>query len=258
MTILKRMAFGLLAVGLMMTVAAAGPNAGGVMVLHATSIAYTADVTDYTGQSNVWCGNDGPEPPQVQVCPPYDPWEGANPCIVTAANPTSTVGLDLPQVFFVMAAFDGDSCPRLKSTSFGLKYDEAKLGIAGQGPCQPDNLSLEIPLASSEDGQEFPFSMSGVGLAFSTVRTSRLQELYWFGAYAYSGDSNLLELVRPPNVTSDDDWIWVDDSVPPVEDKVHAAGKLGFGGTVGENPPPGPSPVEEISWGQIKATYSTK
>lgn len=208
------------------------------MVVHATGLSYTTDITDFTGLSGIWCGEDGPAPPELPVCPPYDPWEGANPCVVTAANPTSAMPLDVAQIWFVLGAFPPGSCPRVRGATFGLHYDEAKLGIVAYGPCAADDV-LEIYLESSEDGEPFPADRSGVGLAyFPGPRTSHLQELYWFAGYAYSappGDRSF-EIIAPPGWWG---WTWGDDATPPNEDPVACAGRLGFGGTVGYNPIPG-------------------
>lgn len=262
MTILKRMAWGALVVIATTSVAsaAAGPNHAGVLVVHATSVAYTSDTANYTGQSGIWCGNDGPEPPNVQQCEPYDPYNGTIPCVPTAANPTSTMPADAAHVWYVMAAFppDNDSCPRVKAIAFGIKYDESKLVIAATGLCGTSDDVFELPAPSAEDGQPWPASESGMALSFTQVRTSQLMELYWFAGYAYAGATNVtFEIANYPNQAMK----FVDDSVPPKEDAIVVGvetGVLGFNGTVGLNPAPSPNPVEEISWGQIKATYSTK
>lgn len=255
MTILQRTALGLLAVGLIATCSLAGPNAGGVLVVHATSVAYTTEITDYTHQSGVWCGNDGPAPPNQQDCPPYDPYEGTIPCNTAAAVPTMAGAADTPRIWYVMAAF-ADDCPRIKALSFGIDYDEEKVVIVnpgGFGPCDPANVfAIDVP--SIEDSEPWPASKAAIGLSFSIPLTSKLAELYWFAAYSYDGSPSTITVYDATQVN--EHGLFQDDSVPPVADPIAGYGVLGIAGGVGTNPVPIPSPVEETTWGQIKSTYS--
>lgn len=232
---------------------AAGANAGGVLVVHATTIAYTVDdVSTYWGRSGVGCGQDLPAQPERNVCPPYDPADGANPCLPTAANPTmATPPAGTSYVWYVMAAFAEGSCPRLKAVGFRFDYDPLKIAITAQGT-DPDIFEVQLP---SDEGPAFPGPGSGVGVTFPLqTKTSRLQEIYWFAGYAYDGAVDATWTLRAKSAT---DFSFVDDSAPPKTDRIEGFGKLGLGGTAGVNIPP-VSPTEEISWGRVKATYGRK
>jgi len=255
MTILQRIALGVLAVGLIATGAMAGPNEGGVLVVHATSLAYTSDATSYLGQSGVACGQDGPEPPDIPVCPPYDPVGGAIPCVPTAANPTASVADSESFIWYVMAAFSDQSCPKLKAVGFGFDYDEDALGIAAWGYTDGTVSAFAVEQESRYDSRPFPAPGASTGLSFQSVRTSRLQELYWFAGYAYSaGAVKRFSIIGHTNPLN---HFFIDDAVPGVEDPITGYGYMGFLGETGSNPEPtAPSPIDETTWGQIKATYS--
>ena len=57
--------------------ATAGPNAGGVLVVHAANVVYTSTATSYMGLSGVSCGQD--EGGANQDCPFYEPPAGRSP-----------------------------------------------------------------------------------------------------------------------------------------------------------------------------------
>ena len=218
------------------SISEAGPNAGGVLVVHATTIVYTADPSGYAGDSGVACGQDGPAPPGVQQCPPYDPIDGAIPCSPSAANPTSTMPAGVPHVWYVMAAFPENSCPRLKGVSFRVDYERTRMVILAQGPASG---TFEVTLDSDLDGQPFPASGSGTGVAFDTVRTSLLQEVYWFAGYAYGCAGGAVFSLRAKDR---EDHAFVDDSQPPLQDYIAGFGDLGLGGAIGFYPFPLPEP----------------
>jgi hypothetical protein len=297
MMFVQRIAWALLIVCLAAPVAlAAGPNAGGVLVVHSTSLTYTVDVPSYMGQSTVGCGQDGPALPNVPVCPPYDP---VGSCVVTAANPTSSQPVDVAQVWYVMAAFPPQSCPRLKATGFGIMYDETRVAIVATG--LDDTYAFDVKGASTIDGRPWPAPGSQVGWSIGYPlplgpSTSRLLELYWFAGYAYAGAGDAFFQLVQHAVAANRNWI--DDSVPPKEDPIKGYGKLGFAGSTGTNPVPVQeiygccingvcqvltvdectaaagaqlsglcdpavpdgdecaTPVEETTWGQVKQKYS--
>ena len=240
MILVKR--FILAAVILVLTapIALAGPNAGGVLVLHDPGLTYTTDAT-YIGLSGVACGQDGPVSPAVQVCPPYDPIGGANPCDPEAANPTSAMGHDVMHVWYVMAAFPNWSCPRLKSLGFRIKYDPTKVYVDPSKNGAADASAFFVTVSSDEDGSPFPSDRSGVGLSFTGVRTSRLQELWWFAGYSYSGATAPTFAVEVMSGAGNN--LFGDDSFPTDTDLIAGFGTLGFDGTVGVNPIPGSSPI---------------
>ncbi len=254
MALVKQFALAVLILALISPIALAGPNEGGVLVMHATTLEYTSDVEDYTGMSGVRCGQDGPLAPSQQVCPPYDPIGGADPCNPLAANPTSTIAAEVPTVWYVMAAFADDSCPRLKGVTFRIHYDPTKVAITANGESDAD-VAITVPLNSDEDNSPFPANRSGMGMSFLNARTSRLQEIWWFAGYAYAGVSDATFAVE----VAAGNAYFADDSNPRKEDTIQGFGILGLGGTTGSNPEPlPPLPVEAASWGRIKATYRTE
>ena len=215
----------------------AGPNAGGVLVMHATTLEYTSDV-DYAGMSGVACGQDGPSFPAIQECPPYDPIGGADPCIPEAANPTSTMLDDVPHVWYIMAAFPPaafplGSCPRLKTMGFRLRYDPTKVAVVANG-ADDYEISLQLPLPSDVDQSGFPSNRSGMALSFWDARTSRLQEIWWFAGYSYSGAQEATFAVEV--LEGEGNGSFVDDSFPSHLDEIAGFGVLGLGGATGYNP----------------------
>lgn len=234
MVCVKRLVLALMVLAVAAPAVLAGPNAGGVLVVHGTTLQYTTDVASYTGMSGVACGQDGPWMPWVTECPPYDPIGGATPCNPNAANPTlATPPVGESYVWYVMAAFSDVSCPRLKGVSFRIDYDPLKVGITSSG-YDPEAFVLAID--SDLDISVFPAPGSGVGIVFPDVaRTSRLQEVYWFAGYAYEGVTDATWGLRAKSNT---DNFFVDDSHPAKTDRIAGFGRLGLGGTVGANPAP--------------------
>ncbi len=237
MTFVQRVALACLILALVAPMALAGPNAGGVLVVHSTTLAYT-DTDEYIGQSGIACGQDGPEFPGTQECPPYDPIGGATPCNVNAAVATSNNAAEATTVWFVLAAFAEQTCPRLKATAFAFRYDSTEVTVFDYGAQDPSDpqLVFELPSPSQYDQQPFPASGSSMALSFTQLRTSQLQELIWFAGYSYTGSTEpRWQLQGHANALN---RFFVDDSVPPVEDAIEGYGYLGFEGTPGFNPSP--------------------
>jgi hypothetical protein len=253
MALAKRFFLAITVLALAAPIALAGPNAGGVLVVHATNVVYSSGM-DYAGQSVIGCGQDLPALPSEPVCPPYDPNTGAIPCLPNAANPSMST---LPAegeafIWYVMAAFPQGSCPKLKGVSFRFDYDPAKVFVIGSGT-DAGNFALDFP--SDNTGDPFPASGSGVGVSFSTeMRTGWLSEVYWFAGYTDPAASDVTWSLR---VKSAVDNFFVGDGVPAAKDPIAALGVLGFGATPGNNPQVA-LPVETKSWGQVKATYGTR
>jgi hypothetical protein len=252
---MKKIVWLLVLIGSQASLALAGPNAGGVLVVHSASVAYTTDLPSYNGLSGVACGQDGPAPPFEPECPPYDPYAGQIPCIPTAANPTSPVPDGSAQVWYVLAAFAETGCPRLQAVAFGVEYDESQVTIVASGPAGAEGVITFTPESDWEDGSEWPTSGSAVTESYTTTRTSLLQELYWFAGYAYGPATfATAETYLPQQPTT-----FADDSIPPQLDTPAGLGVLGFRGVIGWNPVPNPglppSPIERTGWGQVKQHY---
>ena len=175
--------------------AVAGPNAGGVLLVHAnTSLVYSSDAA-YCDQSDLEACSEA----VTRV-----PWEPGT-----------------PTVFFVIAAFPDTSQPRLKGLSWGVEWDDAKLVLVDHGSCA----DFEVA-----DGG-WPGSRTGIGQSFTETRTGLLNELYWFAGYAYGAeaDSTSFAVITHPRHGGE----MVDDAVPAVADSVVGYGTLGFGRKAG-------------------------
>lgn len=236
MRFVQRLALGVLVLSAIATVASAGPNAGGVLVVHAPGIAYSTDNSGYVGQSGVWCGHD--DPIGVHTCPPYDPPDGASPCVETAANPTSSKAEGELEVWYVMAAFPAHSCPQLKAVTFRLQYQNVAVLQAGVDDANVFTLYNTDP---DGVGGDWPGTGSGVAWSWSgdannRVVTSHLWELCWFGGYGYAGTgASTFSVVQHHQ---EGNRFFVDGSTPPVQDAIAGYGTLGFLGTTGTNPTP--------------------
>jgi len=117
-------------------------------------------------------------------------------------------------VIHVVAAFPENSSPRLKAISFGMTYDATRFGIVDHGHC------ADFELAQTG----WPDSGSGTALSWSEVRTGRLIETYWFAGYSYTTASHSMTLTPHPQQGG----VFVDDSVPPIEDAIADYGRIGF------------------------------
>jgi hypothetical protein len=129
-------------------IALAGPNEGGVLMVHANpSIEYTYS-TDYCGQSALSACDDA---------------------VVSVSGPELVV-------FYILAAFHEEAHPSLKGVTFGIQYSDS-LTIVDYGSCA----SLQVPTPS------WPASGEGNALTWAYPQISSLTEMYWFAAYSYSG-----------------------------------------------------------------------
>ena len=179
------------------TLAIAGPNEGGVLLLHSSpNLVYSAGV-DYCGLS------------------------GLQSCADVRAEVPSTP--DAPIVFHVVAAFPDTSLPRLKSLAFGVDYDSSVAAILDHGSCGGFEVTDKL----------WPRPGAGVALSWDLVQTSRLTDVYWFVAQVLDRSrTDTIALTEHPVQGA----VFVDDAAPPQEDAVAGFGTLGFGvpGTVPE------------------------
>ena len=171
--------------------AAAGPNSGGTLILHAnTQLVYTDDNEGYCGQSGLTSCEDA--------------------VVRAPADPDSIV------IFFAVAAFPPNGSPRLKALTFGIEYDAERLVLVDRGSCGGFELA---------DGG-WPDPGTGTALVLDEVSTTTLTPVYWFAAYAYSfGDMTSLVLVPHPV----EGGAFGDDSVPTQLDDIAGYGAIGFG-----------------------------
>lgn len=156
----------------------AGPNAGGVLVVHANaSLTYTSDSTEY-------CGSSG-----LTAC-----------SLVVATTPADGVA----RLFHVMAAFPSAAAPALKAVSFGVTYDSTAIVIVAHGTCA----DFEVP-----DGR-WPRPGTGTAQSWSSPVESTLADVYWFAAYSYQSASlDLTPHPRQGGVFVDDSVPPVSDAI---------------------------------------------
>ncbi|MDM7914324.1 MAG: hypothetical protein QUU85_03535 [Candidatus Eisenbacteria bacterium] len=189
--------------------ALAGPNAGGTLVAHDTGLVLSID----PGQSY-------PSPPPFPCLALIDPELPLGP-------PADARGW----VWKVYAAFPYQSSPRLKALVMGATFPADVYVIEGGVP--DPVVDFEIP----QDGWPAT-SGGGVGISLGHVQTGLVIETYWLGGYAY-GAPVVWSIAPHPT----QEMIFVDDSVPPLEDPILALGSIGFG-MMGHAPCP-PPPQEE-------------
>jgi hypothetical protein len=142
------------------SVALAGPNAGGTLIVHANpGLNYTTDITNYCGMSG------------LTAC------QGA----------VTTVDGSRQAVWHVLAAFPPGSNPRMAGLVFGVTYTPGVV-LLGQGACA----DFELP-----DGN-WPASGSGTALTWTPAETGLLTEVYWFAGYNYYGGCEIFQLGPHP------------------------------------------------------------
>ncbi|MCC7143737.1 MAG: hypothetical protein IT349_16680 [Candidatus Eisenbacteria bacterium] len=126
-------------------VAAAGPNAGGTLIVHADPNPLSTGVPD---------------------CVP----QGLSDCA------TANLRVDGVSVhaFWVVAAFPTGSAPRLAGVTFGINYPP-ELTLIDAGPCADFELA--------EAG--WPGSGTGTALTWNTAQTGLLTPVYFFSGYNY-------------------------------------------------------------------------
>jgi len=168
--------------------AAAGPNAGGKLILHANpAIAYCTDDVTYCGQSN----------------------------LATCDAAISSVAGGDPVVFFAIAAFPLSSSPRLSGITFGVYYNTPNVALLDWGSCG----DFELPTSG------WPASGEGTAVTWNTARTSVLVEVYWFAGYNYYAPQPAsFGVTYHPTQGA----FFADDSVPAQLDAVAGFGILGF------------------------------
>jgi len=179
----------------------AGPNLGGVLVVHNTGVEYTTDPMTF--------------PPAPSSCPG----------IVNQAPLT-------PIVWKVYAVFPAASSPRLASMAWGVQENlpgTSGIAIAASGLANTGDFEVT-------DGVLWPAG-GGEGTAFTAgTRTGTIEEVYWFGGYGYEGAPGELPSFCTCVWTAQP-AIWVDDAPVAQTDPIAGFGCMGFG-TAGYTPCP--------------------
>jgi hypothetical protein len=234
MKLLRWNSLAIILAGFAGTSALAGPNAGGALIIHTDdTIEYSAGM-DYKTLSGRNCPDD------FLNCPPED-----LECSQQFSNPTSGKAIGETAVWWILAAFDSTSCPRLSGITFGVEWDSpgTNIAIVDYGPCG------DFQVAS--DGWP-DWIGTGVGMTWFSPRLTHLTEVYWFAGYAVY-DAGQFRIAAHPTQGSD----FGDDSIPSQLDPIppEKRGYLGLGGEQGFNPIPGPTPVLDKSWGSLKHVF---
>lgn len=206
------------------SVAAAGPNAGGVLVVHDTGLRDTA-------------GDAGP------------PFGGPVP--TSCADVDVQAPLDgVRCIWKIYAAFPTGSSPRLNALAFGEGLAPMGDGyITMSAGAMVNAADFEV----SQDG--WPLLNDGsVGLSFpsSGTKTTLMTEVYWFYGYAYGGLSGTAVqyfCAKPHRVQAS---VFVDDAPIRRSDPIAGYGCLGFGG-----PGHAPCPVPPQPTGACCAATGT-
>jgi len=160
--------------------------------------------------------------------------------VACEAADTRVDGSDI-RVFHVLAAFPGSSSPEVAAMYFGITYDP-NVTLIDYGAC-----SFEMQSA------EWPGSGTGTGLGFyPDYQTDHVFEVYWFAGYVNAGGSG--HFSASPHPDGAIGGIFIAPDVPGTIDEIADYGRLGFGAD-GYLPCPDPTPVEDESWGAIKARF---
>ncbi|MEZ4649782.1 MAG: hypothetical protein R3E97_13550 [Candidatus Eisenbacteria bacterium] len=214
--------------------AAAGPNAGGTLILHTdTGIVYTDD-DFYIGLSGIDCG-------YATDCPPSN--SGSCQSGITNANVDAHDGLD-PQVWWVFAAFPTESCPVLSSVSFGVYYPESDLELWATG----------WDADTYEPYANYPWEdATGVKFHFDQPRRSQLVEICYFAGVVLNGQPYFSLGGHPLDGGS-----FYDDSASPIVDPIAGFSSLGFG-TAGYQALPGGggTPTGACCFGDLSCSQLT-
>jgi len=141
---------------------AAGPNAGGTLVVHATP---------YRGRSG--------DP----FCEAFD-LVNCEDAVVSVPERAAL------SIWHIAVAFPAGSRPRLSGLIFGVEYDESTVFLTDSGPCGPD---FELP------SESWPGSGSGTALTWSVPQTDTLVPIYAIAGYEYYGNDTQFCLTPHPN-----------------------------------------------------------
>jgi hypothetical protein len=185
------------------SMAMAGPNAGGVLVVHDTGLAYSSDTPGppYGGPVPTSCYD-------VDVEAPFG--DGAN-----------------QRIWKVYAAFPAGSSPRLQGLAWGI--DITPRG-AGYVHITTGGMVNSADFEVTQDGWPTTNGAS-IGQSFPTsgTKTTLMTEVYWFAGYAYGGGSGTDAQYFCATTHSVQASVFVDDATIKNSDVISGYGCLGFG-----------------------------
>lgn len=134
------------------SMAVAGPNAAGTLVVHDTGLTFSSDQTEW--------------PSPAPTCPEVD-------------NRGRAGGLDSAFVWKVYAAFPLAGSPRLREVVLG-QFLSGDMTVLASGLPDP-TVDVEWPQ------QGWPTGNGGNRVRFGSTHTESMVECYWFGGYGYAG-----------------------------------------------------------------------
>ena len=214
---MKTMLLALTVLAIASAPALAGPNENGVIVVHNTGIAWTSDLVLPPASP----------PPAFGVCPDLGTFVNT---IEMAADPfASSAAL----VWKVYAAFPVANSPRLKGCGWGVGHPSVGGGqVVIQGNDAPTPAVFYLTTAG------WPGDNTFIGMSFTdSVRVGTVDELFWFGGYAYAGAAGEPQSFCIIPHEGESNRFFLDDAVPQNADPIVGYGCLGFG-TPGYTPCP--------------------
>ncbi len=208
MALVKRCTLAIMILFLVVPIALAGPNAGGVLWVHDTGVTVTTDPITW----------------------PADPVNCPGDVDVTA--PVYPVAADaVPRYWKVYAAFPPGSSPRLKLAGWGTRFTDnvasAYSYVSVVGGDRPNGETSITMFFIGLNG--FPTASGGIiGQSFPPgARTTLVTPLFMFWGFGYNGDASANPTWSLVEKAGDDDF--GDDLIPTTRDKIAGYGTLGFG-----------------------------
>jgi hypothetical protein len=174
---------------LVVGVAAAGPNAGGTLIITENPTAYCLD-------------DDTPEFCELVLL---------ENCVDADTRADS---YSFAAILDVVASFPQASSPRLAGITFGLDYDASTIVLLSVTSCG----DFELPTA------DWPAPGSGTAVVWATARTEQLVRVYSLLGYSYYEQPALLHAIPHPTQGG----FFADDDIPSNLDPIAAFGALGF------------------------------
>jgi hypothetical protein len=170
-------------------IALAGPNSGGVLLVHYDSQTAVPSEPSFVERTLAACDS-------AAVLAPSD----------------STI------LWCVYAAFPPGASPRLRVVTFGCVFDQDRVGILWYAK-RPGAQEIRY-----EQGNQWPYPGSGIALGFAETLTPAVDEVCCFAGYGLSETS--FELVPHPDPVIG--GTFADDNVPSQLDSIAGYGSLGL------------------------------
>jgi len=173
------------------TMAYAGPNAGGTLIVQDANL--------------TMLGTDG----NVSIC-----GQGLIPQHCTEADvQIDGAAAGAEAVFKVYAAFLEGTSPRLMGLTWGVLYDDSNIILPYFGKCGDFELN--------DDG--WPAPGTGSSVTWNNVQTAYLVPVYWFGAYTYGAAGTFCTGPNPGQ-----GGVFGDDTIPAILDPIMGYSCMGF------------------------------